>query len=113
MDSLNKLKIIYKALDDKQAIDIKMIDIREISYIADYFVIASASNINQMQAFTDNIETELIKEKIHLPKIEGKRDSSWLLIDLGDVIVNLFLDDQRHFYDLEKLWMDGKNVSFN
>ena len=110
MDSFNKLQIIYKALDDKQAIDIKMIDIREISYIADYFIIASASNVNQMQAFIDNIETELIKEKLHLPKIEGKRDSSWILMDFGDIVVNLFLDEERQFYDIEKLWRDGKYI---
>ena len=111
MNSLDKLRIIYKAIDDKQGADIKMIDISEISTIADYFIIASASNVNQMNAIVENIEDELLKEKVHSPKIEGKRESSWILMDYTDIIVHLFLEEDRQFYDIERIWRDGKEIT--
>ena len=111
MNSLDKLRIIYKAIDDKQGADIKMIDISEISTIADYFIIASASNVNQMNAIVENIEDELLKEKVHYPKIEGKRESSWILMDYTDIIVHLFLEEDRQFYDIERIWRDGKEIT--
>lgn len=108
MKAIDKVKIICNAIDDKKGEDIKVIDIHEISIIADYFVIASAGNSSQMQALVDNIDEELGKQKVSPKSIEGGRDSSWILMDFGDVIVHLFPQEERIFYDLERIWRDGK-----
>ena len=104
------VRIACKALDDKKAKDIKIIDIHEVSVIADYFVIASASNQNQVQAMVDNVEEMLTKAGYEPKQIEGTRNSSWILMDYGDLIVHIFSRDDRLFYDLERIWRDGKVV---
>ncbi len=111
MDSLNKLKVVYKALDDKKAIDIRMLDISNLSPIADYFVIASASNASQLEAFEDEIKEKMAEAKEKSPKSEGKRGSGWILIDYGDVIVHLFLESDRSFYEIERIWADAVDVA--
>ncbi|MCC8141590.1 MAG: ribosome silencing factor [Lachnospiraceae bacterium] len=95
------------ALSEKKAEDIKVIDIHEISVIADYFVIASAANSNQLQALIDEVEEELYKLGYTLDKLEGNRRSSWILMDYKDLIVHLFSREDRLFYDLERIWQDG------
>ena len=100
-----------KALDEKKALDLKIIDIAEVSTIADYFVIASGSNQNQVQAMVDNVEEKLAKAGYEPKQIEGTRSSSWILMDYGDLIVHVFDEENRLFYDLERIWRDGKEVS--
>lgn len=107
MNAKEKASVIYNALEEKKAMNIKAIDISSLSPIADYFVIASASNVNQLMAFVEQIEEDLVKEKIHSPKTEGKRGSGWVLMDYGDVVVHLFLQDEREFYDIERIWADA------
>ena len=104
------VRIACKALDDKKAKDIKIIDIHEVSVIADYFVIASASNQNQVQAMVDNVEEQLGRAGFEPKQVEGVRNSSWILMDYGDVIVHVFSKEDRLFYDLERIWRDGKVV---
>ena len=101
-------KIAVHALGEKKAEDIQIIDIREISVIADYFVIASASNSNQIQAMMDAVEEELYKEGYHCAQKEGNQNSSWVLMDYKDLIVHIFSKEDRLFYDLERIWRDGK-----
>lgn len=100
-----------KALDEKKALDLKIIDIAEVSTIADYFVIASGSNQNQVQAMVDNVEEKLAKAGYEPKQIEGTRSSSWILMDYGDLIVHVFNEENRLFYDLERIWRDGKLIS--
>ena len=102
------VSIACKAIDDKKALDIKVIDIREVSVIADYFVITSGSNLNQVQAIVDNVEEQLGRAGFEAKQIEGNRNSSWILMDYGDVIVHVFDEENRLFYDLERIWRDGK-----
>ena len=99
-----------KALDEKKALDLKIIDIAEVSTIADYFVIASGSNQNQVQAMVDNVEEKLAKAGYEPKQIEGTRRSSWILMDDGDLIVHVFDEENRLFYDLERIWRDGKEI---
>ncbi len=101
-------QIACKAIDDKKALDIKIIDIHNISVIADYFVIASGTNSNQVQAIVDNVEEQLGRAGFEAKQIEGNRNSSWILMDYGDVIVHVFDEENRLFYDLERIWRDGK-----
>ena len=103
-------RLAYKALDEKKAMDIKIIDIGEVSTIADYFIIASGGNQNQVQAMVDNVEEKLGRAGYEPKQIEGTRSSSWILMDYGDLIVHIFSRDDRLFYDLERIWRDGKTL---
>ena len=101
-------QIACKAIDDKKGQDIKVIDIHNVSVIADYFVIASGTNSNQVQAIVDNVEEQLGRAGFEAKQIEGNRNSSWILMDYGDVIVHVFDEENRLFYVLERIWRDGK-----
>ena len=110
MTAKEKAILIVKALEEKLARDIEVIDIQEISLIADYFVIASATNSSQMNALVDAVEDTGAKEHFSARKPEGSYQSGWALMDCGDVIVHLFSEKERSFYDLEHIWRDGKRV---
>lgn len=107
----NGVKAAYKGLDDKLAVDIRVLDIREISPIADYFVIASGNNSNQIKAMADSVEEELYKAGFHLNHSEGMQSGSWILLDFGDIIVHLFNKEDRDFYSLERIWGDAREVT--
>lgn len=103
-------QLVCRALDEKKGRDIKVIDIHDVSVIADYFVIASGSNPNQVQAMVDNVEEQLGRAGFEPKQVEGVRNSSWILMDYGDVIVHVFDEENRLFYDLERIWRDGKTL---
>ena len=104
------VKKIYNIIEDKKGYDIKVIDISKVSSIADYFIIASANNINQVQAISDEIDFALGKEGI-LPKaVEGNKNATWMLLDYNDIVVHIFLREDRAFYDLDRIWRDGTEV---
>lgn len=105
------LKIAYDALDEKKAIDIKAIDISEISILADYFLIASGTNPNQVHAMCDNISEKLGNAGYNAKKTEGYNNANWILMDYGDLIIHIFDKENRSFYNLERLWADGKDVN--
>ena len=109
--SLNMVKIAYDALDDKLAEDIKIIDIRSISVLADYFIIADVNKKNQVQAIVYNVQEELFKAGYEMKQMEGYREGNWILLDFGDIIIHIFDKENRLFYDLERIWKDGKEVS--
>ena len=103
-------KIAYHALDEKKGEDIRIIDIAGISVLADYFIIANGSSESQVQAMVDNVEEEMHKAGYSLKQREGYGSGNWVLLDLGDVIVHVFDKENRLFYDLERIWRDGKNI---
>ena len=100
-------RLACKALDAKKAIDIKVIDIQGISVMADYFIISTAGNPNQVQAMVDNVEETMEKAGYMVKHVEGSRGSNWIMMDFGDVIVHIFDEENRLFYDLERIWRDG------
>ena len=104
-------RITYQALDDKKAEDIKVIEIGDITIIADYFIIANGTNSSQVQALVDNVQQVLTKHGHEPKRIEGVRSASWILMDYGDVVVHIFSKEDRLFYDLERIWRDGKIIS--
>jgi len=104
-------KIACKALEDKKALDIKIIDISHVSVLADYFIIASGSNRNQVQAMVDNVQEELHKAGYDAKQIEGYHTANWILLDYGDIIIHVFDEENRLFYDLERIWRDGKTIT--
>ena len=111
MTSKEMVKIAYNAIDDKKGMDISIIDISEISVLADYFIIAGGSNINQKKAIADNVVEQLGKEDVHPKSIEGYNNANWILMDYKDIIIHLFSKEDRLFYDLERIWQDGKVIS--
>ncbi len=110
MDTIEFCKIAVEALEDKKAENIEVIDIREVSPIADYFVIASGANQNQIQAMRDAADEALHKVGLPLKQAEGNRNSTWILMDYGDIILHIFSREDRLFYDLERIWRDGKII---
>jgi len=110
IDSKEKAFKIYKVLDDKKAIDIKIIYIGDLTTIADYFIIATANSQPHLNTLADEIEEKLFKDDIPVNHIEGYKSTGWILMDYGDVVVHLFLKEDRFFYNLERLWKDGKEV---
>lgn len=103
-------KIAYDALADKKGENIKIINISEVSPIADYFIIADGANQNQLQAMCDVVDEELYKAGCVLKQTEGNRNSTWILMDYGDIIVHVFSKEDRLFYDLERIWKDGVEI---
>ena len=104
-------RIAYDVLSDKKGEDIKIIDITGVSVLADYFIIANGNSDSQVNALVDNVEEELHKAGYHLKQREGRANSSWILLDFGDIIVHVFDKDNRLFYDLERIWKDGKDIT--
>ena len=104
-------KIAVKALEDKKGEDIRIIDIRDVSILADYFIIANGNNASQVQAMVDSVEEELLKEGHECRQIEGYNTANWILMDYNDIIVHVFDKENRLFYDLERIWKDGKMIS--
>ena len=101
MNSKEMVKIAYEALSDKKGQDIKIIDIQSVSVLADYFIIADGSNPNQVQEM-------LGKAGCECKQIEGYQSANWILMDYKDIIVHIFCREDRLFYDLERIWRDGK-----
>ena len=104
------VKTVYEALADKKAEDIKILYVGEVSVIADYFIIASGNNQSQIDAMTDSVEEALKKEGLEHKYIEGIRNSQWILMDYGDIIVHILSREGRSFYNLEHIWGDCKEV---
>lgn len=109
--SIEMVKTAYAALTDKKGEDISIIDIRKVSVMADYFIIASGTNANQVQAMVDNVEEELGKKGFICKQVEGYQSANWILMDCGDIIVHVFDRENRLFYDLERIWRDGKTIA--
>ena len=106
METTALAKKIMAILEEKKAADILALDISEISTLADYFILASAENVRQLDALEDAVEEGI---RLELNK-EGEGDSGWILMDYKDIVVHLFTKEQREFYDLEKIWSDAKKL---
>lgn len=113
MEMLEIVKKAVTALEDKKAEDITVIDIREVSSIADYFIIANGMNQNQLTAMQDAVDEAMYKMGLHARQTEGNQNSTWILIDYNDIIVHLFSKEDRLFYDLERIWKDGKIIDIH
>lgn len=99
-----------KALADKKGQDIIVIDIQEKASFADYFVLCSGTSERQIQTLADEVEDKFAKESLAVRTIEGKHGSGWILMDFGDIIVNLFTKETRERYSIEKIWGDCKFI---
>lgn len=109
--SKEMVKLAVAALEDKKAEDIKIIDITGVSVLADYFIIASGTNRNQVQALADNVDETLGRAGYEVKQTEGYQSANWILLDYRDIIVHVFDSENRLFYDLERIWRDGKLIT--
>ena len=111
MDESRKMALMaVEALEDKKGADISILDISEISVLADYFIIANGSNRNQVQAMADAVEEDLGKAGFAPKHIEGYATANWILMDYGDIVIHIFDEENRVFYDLERIWRDGESI---
>ena len=110
MTSKELAKLACDALDDKKALEIKVINIENVSTLADYFIIASGTNHNQVQAMADNVDETLGRAGYEPKQIEGYSSANWVLMDYRDVVIHIFDQENRRFYDLARIWRDGKVV---
>lgn len=105
------LNTIYNAIDDKKGGNTRILDISEITTISDYFIVTSGNNYNQVKAIADNVEEELLKKHGMRPqRVEGYNNGEWILLDYIDYVIHVFDREQRLFYDIERIWSDGKEI---
>lgn len=104
---------IAKALDSKKGFNIKVIEISDVSTLADYMVIANGTSSTQVKAMADEVEYRLDNIGYSVSHIEGHRSNSWILLDYVDIIVHVFSEEAREYYDLERLWQDGKEIDIS
>jgi ribosome-associated protein len=111
VDKIKELALkAAEAADDRKANDIQILDVREITIIADYFLICSGNSETQVKAIADAIVDKLAEEGIHPLKIAGKQEARWILLDYADVIIHVFHQEERKYYQLERLWADAEKV---
>lgn len=113
MESLTLAKKAAGILDNRKAGRINVIKIEDISSLADYFVIANGESSTHVRALADELEEKLKEEGVMPTRIEGYRSNSWVLLDYGSVVVHVFTQEARNFYDLDRLWADGIKVEWN
>lgn len=113
MTSMETAVLAAKAIDGKKGLDIQVIEISDITVLADYMVIATGNSSTHVKALADEVEYQLDKAGVSVSHIEGYRSNTWILLDYVDVIVNVFSDEAREFYDLDRLWQDGKPVDLS
>ena len=104
---------LAKALDSKKGLNIKVLKTQELTTLADYFVLCTATSTTQVKAMSDACEEAMEKQDETVHHIEGHRDGAWLLMDFSCVIVHVFTDEARKFYDLERLWADAQEVDLS
>lgn len=106
-----RMRQALQAAADKKALDIVVLDLREIATFTNVFLITSGANQRQVQAIADEVVEKLKKAGTAAARVEGYRSAEWILVDYGDFIVHVFDDKARKFYDLERLWREGKRVA--
>ncbi|MDR0999600.1 MAG: ribosome silencing factor [Clostridiales bacterium] len=105
---MKRVEIAYKALEDKFGKDIIVIDIHNVSTVADVFIIASGGSPAQIKAMCDEVIEKLEQDGLKLHHGEGMRSANWVLLDFGHIIIHIFDKENRQFYSLERIWSDGR-----
>lgn len=113
MDTKEQAHLIAKALSSKKGLDVEVIKISDVSVLADYIVIATGTSSTHVKALADEVEYQLDKASFSVSHVEGHRGNGWILLDYIDIIVHVFDDKSREYYNLERLWEDGTVVKFD
>ncbi|SDI34750.1 ribosome silencing factor [Natribacillus halophilus] len=107
------LETMVKVADDKRAQNIVALDMQGISILADYFVICHGASVQQVQSIAEEIKKEAQKKEIDVKRMEGYEEGKWVLLDLGNVVIHIFHEDDRQYYNLEKLWGEAPVISLD
>lgn len=110
-ESAHLARMAALAADEKKAREVKILDIRSISTVADYFVICSGTNTTQVRAIAENVEERLSALGLELHHMEGYQNGRWILLDHGHIVVHIMREEEREFYALERLWGDAEEVA--
>lgn len=110
MNAKEKALKIAELLSNKKALDIKILELKDLTIITDYFVICSAESTTQVKALAEYLQETMQQEECKLYGIEGFSHAHWVLMDYGDVILHIFLEETRRYYDLERLWLDAPRI---
>ncbi len=113
MTSLELAKLAVKAIDSKLGKDIKVIRVDNVSVLADYFVIATGTSSTQVKAMAEEVEFKLKEAGVTVSHTEGHRGETWILLDYVDVIVHIFSEEARQYYDLDRMWADGEPIDIS
>ncbi|KSU85830.1 ribosome-associated protein [Fictibacillus enclensis] len=113
MNEQELIELVVKAVDDKRAEDIIMLDMKGISLVADYFLICHGNSEKQVQAIARELKDVAAEKEINIRRMEGFDQARWVLVDMGDMVVHVFHRDERSYYNLEKLWGDAPSVDLN
>ena len=113
MNSLQEAKAIAKVLDARKGMNVRVIKIGDISILADYMVIATGNSSTHVKSLADYVEYEMDQQGVSVSHIEGHRSDTWILMDYVDVIVHVFNDESRKYYDLDRLWEDGEEIDLS
>ena len=109
-DPLTMVHRIVEACEDVKGKDVAVLDVRRVSDVSDYFIVVSARSDRQVQGLTNRVIEQLSHLDVHPISVEGYEDAQWVLMDFGDVVVHVFYEPVRDFYDLESLWMRAKRL---
>lgn len=110
MEAIEAAKIAQAALDDKMGQNIQVLDLRGLSNVAEFFVIASGNNVNHLRAMADEVEQKLFQAGVKMHHSEGYSGGTWILLDFGSILIHLFNKEERDFYGLEHIWSDAKTI---
>ncbi len=113
MRSIDKAKLCLKIIKERKAIKPVLVEVGKVTSIADYFLIASGSSSTQVQAISRHIQEKMKEAGVKLYGIEGEREGHWTLMDYGDLVVHIFYQPYREFYDLEGLWIDAPRIEID
>lgn len=111
MESIERVKIVAEALDDKKASNIRILEIGELTSLGDYFVICSCTSSVQVKACTDEVQEQMEEAGYTVHHKEGYAGGNWVLMDYGDIIVHVMMEEAREFYDIERLWDEAKEIT--
>jgi ribosome-associated protein len=111
VESTHLARMAALSADEKKGKEVKILDIRSITTVADYFVICSGTSSTHIRALADNVEAKLLELGLPLHHMEGYQNGRWILLDFGDIVVHIMHEDERKFYNLERLWGDAREVA--
>ena len=108
---LNLVKAAVQSLDEHKAEDVHVLKVSDITSLADYFILATGNSTTHVRALVDYLDTDLSKRNFKPSRTEGYQTSVWTVLDYDSVVIHIFSEDTRRFYDLERLWQDAETVS--